>query len=106
MAHCNFITKAQSTWVSEDKVVHFFLFLVFGVILLSALKKEYYKSGLKNTLVIAASVLLVSAIASESLQLIVDNRAFDFYDFAIDVFGIIIAFVIFRLVFGKDIFKT
>lgn len=98
------LPHSQDRFIPEDKVVHFFLFFIQGMLLLSGLKKQHYQSGLSNSLQIAAGILVGAMLLSEGLQLKIADRYFDFRDLTADLLGIVVAFLVFRLIFGKDIF--
>lgn len=100
----NDIPSTQSYVLEPDKLIHFTLYFVFTFSIFIALKKVSYRSGLKRSNSIAFGLALILALVTEVLQLATLNRNFDYKDLLANLFGIIIAGLVLRLIVGKDIF--
>lgn len=100
----NDIPSTNTYALAPDKLIHFTLYFVFTFSVFIALKKISYRTGLKKCNRIAFGSALILAMLTEVLQLATATRSFDYNDFLANVFGIIIAGLVLRIIVGKDIF--
>lgn len=79
--------EVPSFLLLNDKVTHFFEYALLGLLLIRALKKEYFKfnhTGLKLIALLAAAAY---GLSDELHQGFVSGRNADFYDWLVDFYG-------------------
>ena len=76
---------------TNDKILHFFEFLVFAMILFTTLHYFNVKKLILKGLTISFGVILIS----EVVQLLSVTRSFSVYDMVADLIGVFLAMVIF-----------
>jgi VanZ family protein len=87
----------QIGFLSYDKVIHAGIYFVFAFALAHALRHQNWFPYLKEHWFVCTMLIAVLfAISDETHQLFVPKRAADIVDLNADVFGIIVALLIFR----------
>jgi VanZ family protein len=81
----------------NDKLIHFFEFLILAVLLL----KTMQAFNVKHIYLISVVLGLVFMILSESVQTFAPDRVFSYYDLLADVAGFIVGVGVFKWIFFK-----
>jgi len=93
--------------LSFDKVVHVFLFMLLSVSNLAGFTKQYKYRGFrfkpKYFVVISCTFL---ALATELFQSLVRFRTMELTDFLANLTGVLLGFLLFRLIYGKELWRA
>lgn len=86
--------SATITIKHVDKFAHFLTFFLLSILLLFAYKfsKPFF---------VTALLMALFGLAIEMLHFYIPNRVFSMYDFAADVFGILVAFLAYKFLKNK-----
>ena len=84
----------------NDKVTHFFEYALLGLLLIRALKKEYFKFNHTGLKLIALLIAAAYGASDEFHQGFIIGRKADFYDWLVDLYGS--AFGSFCLLIPRD----
>ncbi len=84
----------------QDKIVHFAMYLIFCLLLFNPLKKRV------NALIYAPMLSFITGGIFELLQhWLVKNREGSIYDILANLFGICIAFVVYKYILPENIIR-
>lgn len=83
-----------------DKIVHFGLYLVFTLLILSETNTKRMFGGLeRKTIIISLFIAIAYGLLIELMQLLVfESRGAEFWDFMANAIGAIIAVLLYKLV--------
>ena len=71
----------------NDKITHFFEYALLGLLLIRALKKEYFKFNLTGLKLIALLIAAAYGASDEFHQGFIIGRKADFFDWLVDFYG-------------------
>lgn len=71
----------------NDKITHFLEYAALGLLLIRALKKEYFKFNLTSLKFIALLIAAAYGASDEFHQRFVVGRQADFFDWLVDFYG-------------------
>lgn len=85
------------SWGTEDFILHFIEYHIYGVTLIWAMMRDKPASELKASYRLAVSIGALSAFADEFYQSFVPSRFSTIEDVVADIFGVILSIITFSL---------
>ena len=88
-----------------DKAIHFLFTSTLTLFAMVGFKKQQYYSGLKyNPFGMVIALVTLVGFTVELTQLSITERSFEWADVAFNQLGLVTGLVLFRIIFGKDLF--
>jgi|GEM_PF-6332604 VanZ family protein len=101
----SFVPSETRSWLirlMHDKLLHFGLYFIFGLSLAFSLRMQIHVAYLREHWFVSGMLIAtLYAIGDETHQLFLAKRTADIADLNADVFGIFLAFFLFRFVAAR-----
>lgn len=102
----NYIPKVTKffDWLSPDKLVHLFLFCIYGILVFEGLNRQSWIANIRKRAVITGFLLgMIFAFFTEVMQkYVIPGRNGNYLDFLADILGLILGYVGWRIIRRND----
>ena len=93
--------------LSFDKIVHLALFMLLSITNLGGFIKQYKYRGFRYKPKYFVAILCVTlALVTELFQSLVSLRTMELADFVANLTGVLLGYLLFRLIYGKELWAA